>query len=361
MSKNERKLPRSLGKLKDVITSPADLLGERKPSVLFRPMVGMLSHLLTGEPERMVSRWSMGVRRLIHPIIKLLGPMLLTHRQVFEDPNDLLGLPAPQQRRKLPDAPVIWCANHRFKDDILATVLSARHGYILFGSLPAFFNTFDGVSAYLNGIILCNRKIRARKKSAQDTVIRTLGLGKDVLIFPEGVWNKYPDKLLLELWPGIYRAATETGAKIIPVIHYLADPQKKYKTNLIHTVVADPISVEGLSEAEGLSYIRDTMATWYFLLMERYGQTTREALLGEYATANDAWEGFMQIHTSRVAYYDREIETCADYRPRRVVRPEGVWQAVADIQRVHSGNIGHVHYARQLLQQETRRDFQRRF
>ncbi len=361
MTKKHQNLPSYLTRLGESITSPADLLGNKRPSVLFRPMVGLLSHLLTGQPEDLLSRGSMALRRLIHPIIKLVGPLLLEHPHVIEDPDTLMGRPKGKSKRKLPDSPVIWCANHRFKDDILCTVLSARHGYILFGSLPAFFNTFDGVAAYLNGVILCNRKIKTRKHIAQAATIRALNMGKDMIIFPEGVWNKHPNTLILELWHGIYRAAKETGATIVPVVHYLADPQKKHKANKIHTVIADPISVAHLTEDEGIALLRDTMATWYFLLMERYGRTTREELLSGYHSADEAWEDFLRVHTGKIQYYDKEMEFTADYRPRCITRPEAVWQAVADIGHIHLGNALHVQYARELQSKQQQLDYQRRF
>lgn len=119
--------------------------------------------------------------------------------------------------------------------------------------------------------------------------------------------------------------------------------------------------MEGLSEQEGNALLRDTMATWYFLLMEKYGQTTREELLAGFETTDDAWEDYVAMHTGCVKYYDKEIELCADYRPKHIVRPEDVWQSVANIRNVHAGNINHVIYAKELVAREQKRDFQRRF
>lgn len=188
-----------------------------------------------------------------------------------------------------------------------------------------------------------------------------LNLGMDVLLFPEGVWNKTSDKLMLDFWPGVYRLSKETGSKIVPVIHYLADPHKKYAGNVIHTVVAEPVSMEELSEKEGLTLLRDIMSTWYYLLMEKYGKTTRKELLEGFDTADEAWECYMAIHTGDIKYYDKEIEYCADYRPRDIVRPEEVWQAVARIRNIHSGNVRDVLHAKEVIAREHRRDFQRRF
>ena len=98
---------------------------------------------------------------------------------------------APDNGITLPDEPVIFCVNHHFKDDILGAVRAVpRHAYILFGSLPAFFNTFDGVSAWLNGVVLCNRKVAASRKTSTENAIRVLQMSGNLLIFPEGVWNE---------------------------------------------------------------------------------------------------------------------------------------------------------------------------
>ncbi len=348
MTENQR-IEKIISDLGDTVTGPADFLGETRPSFLFWPMVKMMRPLLSCDPDKMISKSSICVRKILHPILLKLLPAFLEYKQVIERKIDI------------PKEPVIWCPTHCFKDDVAASIGTARHAYILFGSFPMFFNTLDGVGAYINGVAMCNRKVKASKLASMEAARRLLNMDMDMLVFPEGVWNKTPDKLILPLWPGAYRLSKETGCKIIPVIHYLADPHKKYEGNVIHTVIADPISMDGLDEQEGQALLRDTMATWYYRLMEKYGQSTREELLDGFETADDAWESYMAMHTGCVKYYDREIELCADYRPKQIVRPEDVWQSVANIQNVHAGNAAHVRYARELVAREKHRDFQRRF
>ena len=326
-----------------------DFFGNEKPSLLFWPMVKLMRPLLSCDPDKMISKASIRVRKFLHPILLMLLPVFLKYKQVIE------------RKIEIPQDPVIWCPTHRFEDDIAASIGAARHAYILFGSIPALFNRLDGVGAYVNGVVICNRKVKASKRAATEVSEHLLNMGMDLILFPEGVWNKTPDKLILPLWPGAYRLAKETGCKIVPVIHYLADPHKNYEGNVIHTVVADPISMEGMSEKDGLELLRDTMATWYFYLMEKYGQTTREELLEGFESTDEAWESYLEMHTGCVKYYDREIELCADYRLKQIVRPEDVWQSVASIQNIHIGNITYVRYAKELTFQERKRDFQRRF
>lgn len=361
MQWKERQVQRILNKMGSNVTGLTDIVGDAEPSALFYLLADWMAYLMSGDPEQVLSQRTVYIRRIINKIIKLIGPLFLERRQVIESKNALLGIDAPDKPINLPKEAVIWCPNHGFKDDVLATVLACRHAYILFGSLPDYFNTFDGITAFLNGVVMCNRKVAASRHASVENAKRVMAMGADLLMFPEGVWNKTPDKLILPLWPGAYRIARDTGCRIVPVIHYLADPHKKYKENVVHTVIADPISMEGLTEEEGLTLLRDTMATWYFRLMERYGQSTRQALLEGFENADDAWESYIAMHTGLVQYYDREIELKADYRPKVIIRPEDVWRPVAAIQNITCQNARNVLFARQLVEREKKRDFQRRY
>lgn len=357
----ERQLERIRRKMGGGITNLTDITGGAEPSPLFYLLADRMAYLMSGDPERVLSERKVRLRRRMNGFLKLIGPLFLQQRQVFESRNTLLGIDQPDKSFILPEEPVIWCANHAFKDDILATVLACRHAYIFFGSLPVYFNTFDGVSAFINGVIMCNRKMAVSRRASTENAKRVLAMGADLLLFPEGVWNKTPERLLLDFWPGIYRMAKDTGSKIVPVIHYLAEPHKKYKDNVIHTVVADPVSMEGLSEVEGLKLLRDTMATWYYRLMERYGRFTRQEVLAGHSSSDDAWESYISVHTGAIKYYDREIELSEDFRPRDIVRPEDVWRPVAAIREWTPEKAGHICYARRMVEQEERRDFQRRY
>lgn len=307
------------------------------------------------------------IRRQLHFIIKKLGPYFLKNPQIFENRNflqnpDSDGNIAPDQGICLPSEPVIWAANHAFKDDVLATILAAkRHAYILFGSLPQFFNTIDGITAFLNGVIMTNRKVSASKRSSTAKAVRTVRYGADLMVFPEGVWNKTPNRLLLDLWPGIYHIACETGAKVVPVVHYIRDCTGREKNNPIHTVIADPIRIDDLSEQAAMRYVRDALATWFYLMMDVYGKSSRAEELKGGLTSTAAWEQELTARVKTADRYDREIELNADYRPKNIVRPEQVWQVFADIEKVTTQNAAYVAYAQNLVDELWEWDFQRRF
>mgnify|MGYP006948518365 FL=1 len=119
--------------------------------------------------------------------------------------------------------------------------------------------------------------------------------------------------------------------------------------------------MDDLSEKDALSLLRDTMATWYYLMMERYGQTTRQELLEGFSSSDEAWESYLAMHTGKIPYYDKEIETTADYRPKSTVLAQNVYGPIADIQTITPENARAVADAIRIVGQACRLDFQRRF
>lgn len=182
-----------------------------------------------------------------------------------------------------------------------------------------------------------------------------------MIVFPEGVWNKSPNALLIGLWPGIYRIACETGARIVPIVYYIRDFNNKGKNNPIHTVIDDPIRIDDLSERAALEYIRDVLATWFYLMMEIYGKTTSEELLQQARDPIEVWESQLRENTKTVSRYDKEIELNAAYYSKWKVTPREVWRAVADIAEVTKENVSYVLYARMLMEQLERENSQRNF
>lgn len=350
--------------IRDCIANPHDLCGDKAPSILFDFLTDKFSYLLKNDLNALLSKKEIIFRKRVNNIIKLIGPLFLSNPQIIENRNTLKN---PDDTRPdipitVPNEPVIWAPNHGFKDDPLATVLAIkRNAYFVFGSLPQFFNTFDGLTAWLNGVVMLNRKVSSSRKAIIGKCKNALNNGVDLIIYPEGILNKTANDLILPLWPGIYRLCKETGSKVVPVIHYLKDLGVPGKGNCIHTVVDNPIRIDDLSEKAGLGYLRDVMATQYYLLMERYGNSTRKKILGGVQNTMEAWEICLKRLRNTMDYYDPEIELCADYRSRDIIRPESVWKSISEIKNPSPYNVCHVAYAIALVKQRAIEDFQRRF
>lgn len=74
----------------------------------------------------------------------------------------------------------------------------------------------------------------------------------------------------------------------------------------------------------------------------------------------DAWETHLSARVKTADRYDREIELCADYRPKNILRPEEVWRAVAENKSTRE-NVLDVAFAKQIVEAARANDFQRRF
>jgi len=360
----QKKLDKILNELRENIASPNDLLANEKPSFIFYLLANKLGYLLDNNPEKTLSNEGIRNRRKINIIIRKIGPLFLSNPQQIENRNKLIDSKSNQKDEGilLPNKPVIWCANHVFKDDTLASILAIkRNAYIVFGSVPQFYNTFDGVTAWLNGVVMTNRKMRLSKRASMQKAKKVIEMGTDVFMFPEGVWNKSPNALLLDFWPGVYKLAVENGAEVVPIVHYIREPSKKNKENLIHTVVDDPINIGDMSQEDALECLREKMSTWLYLMMEKYGQSTRAEVLGNCKTSKEMWEEHLIERTKTAARYDLEIELCADYRRKDIIRSEDVFENIANIEKVSGSNIQHFVEAFRVVREEKDNDFQRRF
>ena len=364
-------------KYKDKIINIKDLIGNKRPSILFYFLANHFDYLLDNDENKIISEKSMKYRDKINKIVKKYGPSFLKSKQIFEDRNELrffnykeqlkLGenveldtnLLAKDEGIKLnKDETVIWVANHGFKDDALATVLSAnKNAYILFGSLPQFYNTIDGIISWLNGVILVNRKIDSSKKSSIKKCVKVLQMKKDIIIYPEGVWNKSPNKLVLHLWPGIYKIAKEANVKVVPVVHYKRKLHKEDKNDIIHTVIDEPIDLTKFSEEEALTYLRDKMAYWTYLMMQKYGKSTREELLKDYYYSTEEWEEQLKERVNTADYYDPEIETTADYQTKKEKEYYETLEDLSKIKNITPKNAHSIVNAKKLI----KNNFQRRF
>ena len=300
-------------------------------------------------------------RRKFYNILKLVGPGMLGCTQKIEKRSDIdNNLSTNNDKIVLPNKPVIFAANHGFRDDVLATVLAAgRHGYIFWGSLPLFYNTFNGFASSLVGTVMVNRRSNSSKHASIDKSLKTMSYGADLIIFPEGGWNKTSEKLVLDLWRGIYLISKEGNYPVVPISHYVRDMEIVNKKNIIHTVVDEPIPMYEMSEKEALTYLRDILASWQYKMAELYGRSTREEEMKGFTSSDEKWHDHLNKRMKWVDRYDSEIEKQSELRRKEIVRPEDVFRPIANIKNVTSENILMKESAKKLVKQIESNDFQK--
>ena len=111
---------RILSRYEGRIMNSQDLLGGDKPSALFYLLAPALCGLLDTDPaiiHKNAIRW----RRIIHPVLSALGALTLKNTQIIEDRPLLYGGKTNIEPFSLPDDPIIFVANHAFKDDVKRT------------------------------------------------------------------------------------------------------------------------------------------------------------------------------------------------------------------------------------------------
>ena len=282
--KTEEWVMRNISNINDV----SDLLGRDKDgrintgSALFYILSRLFGRLLDNDPDVVLSEKSIRLRRkYIHKLIISIGPQFLNGKILIKE--NIAELPT--------DRPIIFAPNHGFLEDAISSILIAeQHAYFVFGSLPQFFNTFNGIASYLNGSILVNRKNKASRQAVIDKAVRALELGANLILYPEGVWNKTANKLTLEYWPGIIKIAKKSNALIVPIVHLLTE-------NKIHSSRLEPFDVKQYSDDkvhEALVDLRTIMNTELWELMEKCARVTRDDILGEYETMITASEDIVK-------------------------------------------------------------------
>lgn len=348
----------------DVLNSFKDLVGDSNDdaSILFYLVNRHFLYLLDSDPSISIREKDILFRRHFYNLLKVVGPKMLGCKQVIENRNRLNDSISVVKDTpvKLPDKPVIFVSNHGFRDDVLASVLAAnRHAYIYWGSLPQFYNTFDGLSASLVGQIMVNRKNKVSKDASIEKVLKVMNYGTDILMFPEGGWNKTSEVLVTNLWKGVYSFSCMTRSDVVPIIHYVRDMEIVDKKNTIHTVVDDPIPLYEMSQKEALEYLRDILSSWQFKMAELYGRTTREVELHGFSTSDEKWHDCLQKRMQGVSRYDSTIEKHSDYRPKDVIRPEDVFRPIANIKNITPENAKMVEDAKKLIKIRENSDFQK--
>lgn len=266
-----------------------------------------LERLLDNKPECVLSKRSIRIRKIISPVLRFIVP--------FVTPNSKLEI---LRRADIPKKPVIFAATHGFREDAEHTVVMAgRQAYVLNGSLETVFKSFDGITAWLAGMILVDRADKESRKSAKEKMIYALKSGASIIMYPEGTWNKSPNELISGLFPGIYDVAKESGALVVPIATYR-------NGNKAYGIRDKAFDICSYDREVGITVLRDKMATLKYEMMEKHGQCKRADLL--YGKGADKyWEKYINNLIAEAQFYEYELERHTKYCPKGITSPEEVF------------------------------------
>ena len=353
-------------KYKDSLVSFDDLVGDDCDgmSELFYLYNHRYLHWLSNDPNEAIKKGEVRFRRRFYKLLQRVGPGMLKCVQVLENRKQLDDPSSKEQDNpvKYPDRPVIFVSNHGFYDDVLASSLAAgRPAWIFWGNLPLLYNTFNGFASSLVGTVVVNRKNKASRAASISKALKVMEYGSDVIFFPEGGWNKTPEKPVLDLWRGVYTLSCEGKFEVVPVVHYIRDMEVLRKDNIIHTVIDDPIELYKMDEEEALKYLRDKLASWWWKMAERYGKSTRETEMKSFFTPEEKWETHLKKRLKEVDRYDSVSEKKSDFRSKNTAFPQDVFRPVANITNITVENALIIYNAQTIVVETERSNFQRRF
>lgn len=274
-----------------------------------------LEYLLSYNPEEVISYTGLKVRKIINPVFR--NVVQFTTKNTFYIEKDST-LPK--------DRPIIFASTHGFRDDVaLAIKAAGTHSYLLYGSIPDFYYSIDGIALWVNGTVIVDRKDKNSRASSIAKMSRVIELGGNILMFPEGVWNKSENKLVLNLFPGIYRLAKKNNAIIVPIASIQSG-------NNCYAKRMKPLDIIKYDESEGLKRLRDELATGKLELMMKHAKMKRGNVDDNY------WQNFLEklISTSN-GLYDYEIENSAEYIDKNIADEKEVFDIVDNIH-VNAGN-----------------------
>lgn len=133
---------------------------------------------------------------------------------------------------------------------------------------------------WLNGLIYCDTEDKTDRQIAAKTAVELLKQGINLLIYPEGIWNVTPNRLVLPLFAGVIKMAYQTGVNIIPIAI------EQYGKEFVVNIGAEfCVPVCEAAEEEYKFYIekkrkelRDVMATLKWEILESRPMANRDAL-----------------------------------------------------------------------------------
>ena len=258
-----------------------------------------LKYLLKNSPDETLSKIGSKVRKCLNPVIRFAIP--------FTTKTKLKIL----RRAKMPAGPIVFCSTHGFKEDIVdAVVIAKKPTYILIGSLSQIFRHFDGVTSWLNGVILVNRSDKESRVASKAKMKRAIELGSSILMFPEGTWNKSPNELTSGLFSGFYDVAKATNT---PVALIATHREGKY----VYGILDEAFDVSNLTKEEAAEFLKERMATLRYEMLETYSKDKRENLpFGK--DAQYYWKKYIDDLMAEVEFYDYEEELHTKFVDKKI-------------------------------------------
>ena len=203
-------------------------------------------------------------------LLKIIHPILL--KIMVSTLKSELNLVSDNQIQF--DYPVIYAVNHTNSHDVPAvSEVIKDHYYVLAGSEN--LRLIEKILFKLNGVIFVDRSNNSRRGNSKNEAIKSLLMGNNLLIFPEGTWNVTPNEIMMNLNWGIIDISKISGTPIVPITI-------DYVNNVRYTNVGKPIYFsKEENKLDCINKLRDQMATLRWEVWEKYKHYDRSEVSQE--------------------------------------------------------------------------------
>lgn len=244
------------------------------------------------------------IKPLIRPVLR---EALKVRRMI--NGHDLTVI---NDKSKKTNKPVIYAMTHIGNYDYEMVVQTLKKGfYTLAGDWDLSYGTIDDYFFRANGVVYVDNEDKKDCNNTLKMLIKLLKEGESVLWCPEGTWNLDSHLPVLNIYPGIIKAAKIANVDIIPIA--VEQREKNFYINIGENIDAKKLSGDGCKD------LRDIMATLKWEIWESLPITKREDLDENY------FKKFVEERLAECSYIPKSVFKHRVYRDKNVVTEEDVF------------------------------------
>lgn len=260
-------------------------------------------------------------RDKLHPILlKLVEITRKMNHQTLTILND---------KRDKSEKPVIYAITHVGMYDFQIVSEAIRdHQYVFAGDPETMYRTMDGLAMSLNGVVFCDTESKDDRYIAKETAKDVLNKGKNLVLYPEGVWNLSANLLSLPLFPGIIDIALDTNCDIVPVAveqydkDFVVNIGERFNVGTLDNTLDDESKKQYRDTKK--EELRNILSTLKWEIMESRPIEERKTI-GDYKEAEDKFVNnrlneWVNKKTNET-YYTREIVDHRTFKVKNVCAP----------------------------------------
>ena len=250
------------------------------------------------------------LRNKIHPLMILILKIdRILNNETLEVIND---------ERIKTSKPKIFACTHIGGNDIQRTFEAIRDpAYLFLGDPKEIYRDVTGVLLKLNGSICLETWNKEDRKIAKERSIELLNNGGNLLIYPEGAWNIFPNLPVMKLYKGTVSIARQTNADIIPI--GIAQYGKNFIVSIGKNISAYENSNISLEEFN--LKLRDALATEKWKIFEKNGIVSRTSI------SNVPLDVYQQEIVNRCSY-DFSVKDVYDTMYKDTISPDEVFEPI---------------------------------